>query len=678
MIVTMWGVRGSVPVASSAAARFGGNTTCIEIRTDAGDCLIIDSGTGIRGLGERLAQSGIKKATILYTHAHADHIQGLPFFPLLFDKESAVTIRGPKDMANLGVEACIRNVFNGVYFPLEIEEIACNLEFIPFVVGDEFMVGSAKIETCSSFHPGGCVAYKVTADGWSFVFSGDHEWRSKPENSEAYIGFEAFMNGADVLLADAQYTNEDYPRHKGWGHSCMDDWPAIAIRNSVKHLVLTHHAPGRSDDDLQIQADRLEQVYGHLPIRIDLAYEGMVIKNPAVDFGRKSFQPESLSSWLCDFSSDLANYTDVGMILDSVLNEARQTSHADAGTIYMVEGDDLVFAYTQNASLFSEAEAMRNIYLNARIPISPASMAGYAATTKKPLKINDVRAIPADAPYHFNDALDQTTGYRSVSMLVVPLLLKDRVLGVLQLINCLDGKGNPVPFTFDSESRIACLAGMASNALERGLMANELIMRMLAMTALRDPSETGGHVRRVGAIAAEIYQQWALRRNVGMDELRRDKDHIRLAAMLHDVGKVGVPDAILKKPGKLTDSEREVMQQHCIYGRNLFKNVDWTVDLMAREVAWHHHQRWDGKGYTGDPHETPLKGEEIPWAARITSVADVYDALVSVRCYKDAFSKPDSIAIIKEGRGTQFDPEVVDAFLEIIPVVDAIRRRYPG
>jgi response regulator RpfG family c-di-GMP phosphodiesterase len=250
------------------------------------------------------------------------------------------------------------------------------------------------------------------------------------------------------------------------------------------------------------------------------------------------------------------------------------------------------------------------------------------------------------------------------------------VQGVLQLINSMEG-GRVVPFDEDLLSSLERLAQIATEAVERGLMANELRLRMVRISALRDPRETASHVQRVGAYAAELYHHWAERRGVGIEELKRTKDRMRLASMLHDIGKVGVEDAVLKKPGRLEPAERVIMERHCALGAKLFVNLSMDVDATAREVALHHHQKWDGTGYTGSEEFPRLGGEAIPLAARLVAVADVYDALVSRRCYKEAWDDSKALNVLREDAGVHFDPELVECFLEIQDIIAAIRNRYP-
>jgi HD-GYP domain-containing protein (c-di-GMP phosphodiesterase class II) len=381
-------------------------------------------------------------------------------------------------------------------------------------------------------------------------------------------------------------------------------------------------------------------------------------------------------SWINDFSKELARYNDVGVLLDRILLEGRKVTSADAGTIFLVEGEFLTFANIHNDSLFPGSAANKYAYAQTRLPLDNSSVAGHVALTRGIMNIDDMRQIPPGMPFTFNETLDLTTGYRTVSTLTFPILgANDTALGVMQLINSKP-HGLPQPFDQAMEKRVRLLARYAGNAIERGTLARDFILRMLHMTALRDPFETGPHVQRVGSYAAEIYHRWAERRGVDIDELRYEKSRIRLAGMLHDVGKVGISDIILKKPGKLTDEEYAIMQGHCALGGEIFSCSISEFDRFVREVSLHHHQKWDGSGYTGTDAK-PLCGEQIPLAARITAVADVYDALCSKRSYKEAWSPENALDILQKDAGSHFDPEIVDCFKEVHDIIEAIRSRYP-
>lgn len=306
--------------------------------------------------------------------------------------------------------------------------------------------------------------------------------------------------------------------------------------------------------------------------------------------------------------------------------------------------------------------------------------------TREPLIIDDAYHLPPGVPYRFNTALDQEHGYRTVSIMTLPLLtIEERLVGVLQLLNARDPEGSIIPFAERCKVYVSFFANNAAIAIERGVMNRELILRMMSMAELRDPTETGAHVQRVGAYAAEIYERWALNRGIPERQIKSTRDLIRLAAMLHDVGKVGIPDAILKKTGRLTEEEFEEIKKHTLYGARLFTSITSELDRMSLEIALNHHEKWNGCGYPGCGHDAMPDesakpagklGLDIPLAARITALADVFDALCSRRSYKEPLADAEVYRIIRENTGTHFDPEVVTAFFQVTDVLEAIRNKY--
>ncbi|MDL2263502.1 HD domain-containing protein [Synergistaceae bacterium OttesenSCG-928-I11] len=161
-----------------------------------------------------------------------------------------------------------------------------------------------------------------------------------------------------------------------------------------------------------------------------------------------------------------------------------------------------------------------------------------------------------------------------------------------------------------------------------------------------------------------------------MEKIRLEKDTLRLAAMLHDIGKVAIPDAVLKKPGKLTDEEFAIIKTHCARGAAMYAEADSRLEKVAYEITLHHHQRWDGRGYTGNPDIPILGGEDIPLFARVTSVADVLDALSFPRVYKPAWGFDEAMGELHKNAGSQFDPEMVAAAEQISDTLRAIINRY--
>lgn len=675
MKIRLWGTRGSIPVSSPQMARYGGDTSCLEILSDAGDRLILDAGTGIHALGLSLNHTPFGHCTVCFSHTHWDHIQGLPYFKPLYNPHWQISLRGPALPGKHSFTDALKELFDKKHFPVAWEDLP-ERPLVEFAPGDCFDVNSFKVSTCATEHPGLCVAYRVEADGWSFVYSGDHECGERHDTSvrERLLDF---MTGADVALVDGHYYEKDYFLHTGWGHSALEHWPVALARRGVKHLIYAHYDSSYCDRDLDKKQDALRQEFEHLPIDIQMGRQGMSIdkKGGQEDFPNENL--ESIDCKLCEFFHRISHFSDTNIVLDSILSQARLLSKADAGTIYLKENNRLVFAHTQNDTLFPGSAANKYTYLNASLPLDTTSIAGFVACTGRALNLPDVRGIPASEPYAFNDAFDLSAGYRTTSMLTLPFTnAEHQVLGVLQLINSVEN-GRVQAFTPNMVLYVGRLVMLAANALERARLANDLILRMLKTAALRDPRETASHVRRVGAMAAEIYHRWADKHGLSLEEIRATKGRLRLAAMLHDVGKVGIPDAILKKPGRLTSEERKIMEKHSILGARLFENATQDVDLLAHDIALHHHQRWDGTGYTGSDEHPRLAGTDIPLEARITAIADVYDALISRRCYKEAWGVDEALAILRKDAGSHFDPELVDTFMEIHDVVVAIRKRFP-
>jgi HD-GYP domain-containing protein (c-di-GMP phosphodiesterase class II) len=385
-------------------------------------------------------------------------------------------------------------------------------------------------------------------------------------------------------------------------------------------------------------------------------------------------------------NEQLNQLKDLDAILDRILTEVRRLTHADAGTIFLVEEGNLKFSYVHNDTFMKAGEINKDIYANFTIPINIGSIVGYVASIGEPLNIDDAYNLDPSLPFQFNKNFDEKTGYKTTSILTVPIKTSQgEVAGVIEIINAKDAEGRSVPFPQDAQVFMPLFANNASVAIERAIMTRELILRMMRMAELRDPSETGPHVQRVGGYSAEIYHKWALNKGVDAKELKKTKDLLRVAAMLHDVGKVGISDKILKKPDKLTDEEFAVIKLHTVYGAQLFAKSTSELDTMSGEIAIGHHEKWTGKGYPGqlidmwsNPPQVgpPRKGEEIPLVARIVALADVFDALTSRRCYKPPWPDEKIIAVVKEESGRHFDPDVVAAFLEIFEIIKLIRAKY--
>ena len=383
----------------------------------------------------------------------------------------------------------------------------------------------------------------------------------------------------------------------------------------------------------------------------------------------------------------LHHIRDLSTLLDSILSETRGLAQADAGSIFLVEGGKLKFSYVQNDTLFrNDFLANKYIYSNSEVLIDQSSLAGYVAVTGESLLIADAYKLPRGVPYSFNPYFDEISAYLTRSMLIVPLTTsKNDLVGVLELINSLDENGKPTVFTRKQLSIVSQFAFYAGVAIERALLLRDVVYKMIMMAAMRDPEETQPHVNRVGCYAVEIYKRWAEKHDVPKAEISTFQDILKMSAMLHDIGKVGIPDAILQKKGPLNDEERERMKMHVLLGACYFANPQSEWDTLAREITLNHHERWDGTGYPGAVSDAKLermplspgkKGPEIPLSARIVAVADVYDALSSKRAYKDAWEEERVLHHMRTESGKQFDPEIVGIFFEIYDIIRAIRQKW--
>jgi HD-GYP domain-containing protein (c-di-GMP phosphodiesterase class II) len=372
-------------------------------------------------------------------------------------------------------------------------------------------------------------------------------------------------------------------------------------------------------------------------------------------------------------SLELNSMNDIDILLERILFEARHATGADAGTIYTKEGAELLFRHAQNDTLQKKLnKGDKLIYTTYTVPVNKNSISGYVAAKGESLNICDVYEIKGK-DYTFDRKYDERSGYRTISMLTVPVKSDTgEVLGVIQIINRKNGSGNIVCFSDEDELFVKHFAQTAATALQKAKMTRTLIMRMIQMAEMRDPKETGAHVNRVGAYSVEIYERWAVDKGISRTEIDKNRDILRMTAMLHDVGKVGISDTILKKPARFTPEEFDVMKTHTTLGAELFSTLESEFDRVAREIALTHHENWDGTGYPDRP-----KGNDISIFGRVVAVADVYDALSCKRVYKDAWKEEDVLDEIKKLSGSKFDPEVVDAFFKCLPLIKSIAEKYP-
>ncbi len=294
MRIRMRGCRGSTPVPGTSTVRYGGNTTCIEVTTDAGDKLIFDAGTGIRQTGLDLMASLPVHCAVFISPTHWDHIQGLPFFVPLFVPGNQIHFFGGFDpVYRKSLQDILSQQMQYCYFPVRENELKADIQYTTLREGEAVEYGSARITTLVLNHPVLNYGYRVEADGGTFVFTGDYEppvniYGPDDEEHEDYQDIidvqlervQDFVAGSDLLIIDSQYTDEEYRDKVGWGHGTYQSGVELARQAQVKMLLLTHHEPTRTDEQL----DEIGRWIGQQRRENDpvflLAHEGLELDIP--------------------------------------------------------------------------------------------------------------------------------------------------------------------------------------------------------------------------------------------------------------------------------------------------------------------------------------------------------------------------------------------------------------
>jgi phosphoribosyl 1,2-cyclic phosphodiesterase len=269
--IRFWGTRGSIPTPGQRTVRYGGNTACVEVRDSTDAILVLDAGTGLRELGLSLGQkaNGPLSLDMFLSHLHWDHIQGIPFFRPAYDPRTSMRIHAPqhgrplKDLLGLGMD--------DPFFPVDLDGMPAKLDIDEIGVDADRRFGPYAVRTALLYHPAPALAYRVEADGRSLVYATDTE---DPFSGKVNPVI-ALSEGADCLIHDAQYEDDDYK--KGWGHSTIASAIDVAARAHVKRLVLYHHDPERSDDALDEVGKRAQALARERASSLEVlvAYEGM-------------------------------------------------------------------------------------------------------------------------------------------------------------------------------------------------------------------------------------------------------------------------------------------------------------------------------------------------------------------------------------------------------------------
>jgi len=273
--IKFWGVRGSIAAPGAETVRYGGNTTCVEIRCGP-DLIILDAGTGLRKFGQSLLKEfkrGPLNLTLLLSHTHWDHIQGLPFFAPIYESRCRLHILGSEG-ARKSLLAALTGQMESTYFPVPFSQLPSNIE-IEELEEFNFSIGQLLVRAHRANHPGVTVGYRLFSPDGIVCFFPDTEPRSGGDNEML-----DFIRDADVLILDSQYDRVEYQKHTGWGHGCVDDSVALALKAGVKKLVLFHHDPDHDDRkiDAFVKHARALVKKRKGKLKVEAAREGMVIQ----------------------------------------------------------------------------------------------------------------------------------------------------------------------------------------------------------------------------------------------------------------------------------------------------------------------------------------------------------------------------------------------------------------
>ncbi|MBP7764466.1 MAG: MBL fold metallo-hydrolase [Deltaproteobacteria bacterium] len=248
MIIRCWGARGSIPTSGEKYLRYGGNTTCLEIRNDRNNILLVDAGSGIREAGNAFLAEGRRDFTLLLTHAHWDHIMGFPFFKPLYRHDTRITVWGCA-FARESIRDMLARVMTAPYFPIKYDDVHAQIDYQD-ICADTYTLGNMTITPIALSHPNQGTGFKFSENGVSFVFLTDNELGMRHDGGLAYDDYREFCRGADLLIHDAEYRDEEYPKRRGWGHSTIEQAVGLALDSGVRRLGLFHHNQDRVDDEV--------------------------------------------------------------------------------------------------------------------------------------------------------------------------------------------------------------------------------------------------------------------------------------------------------------------------------------------------------------------------------------------------------------------------------------------
>ncbi|OEF96856.1 HD domain-containing phosphohydrolase [Desulfuribacillus alkaliarsenatis] len=365
---------------------------------------------------------------------------------------------------------------------------------------------------------------------------------------------------------------------------------------------------------------------------------------------RKELTSDEKLRLIFTYAGKIANESKLDNLLQLMADLGRDLIVADRCTLWILDHD-------KNELWTRVAHGIKEI----RIP-ADTGVVGYVVKTEKPYFTDDAYTDP-----NFNREVDKKTGYRSKAMLAIPLFDNEGdVLGAYQAVNKMT---EAEVFSQTDIDQLMMAASYSEKSLVNVILNEEIektqkeIIFLMAEIGESRSKETGYHVKRVAEISKLLAEL------SGMP--KEEAELIKLASPMHDIGKVAIPDSILKKPGKLTDEEFDEMKSHTTVGYQLLVNSNRRILKASAIIAHQHHEKWNGRGYP-----CGLKEEEIHPYGRISAIADVFDALASDRCYKPAWELDRVLNLFKEEKGQHFDPHMTQVFIDNFDKFVAIKNKY--
>ncbi|MDT8375278.1 MAG: HD domain-containing phosphohydrolase [Mariprofundaceae bacterium] len=358
---------------------------------------------------------------------------------------------------------------------------------------------------------------------------------------------------------------------------------------------------------------------------------------------------------------------ELSLFLDKLLTYARDIVGAPAGSLYLIDAD----AGTLQVKVCQNDEVDINSFFEAThakdsgIPLSNGSIAGYTAMSGEVVHVPDVAHIDAQLPYRFSSKIDKGSGFISKSILAVPIRHpSDGVIGVLELFNPLSGSFENWNIGILRNFSVLAAVTLSNIRLYDSLKSSylETVFKLGVASEFRD-GDTYNHIHRIG------YMTKIIASHMGLSAA--EQEILFHASSMHDIGKIGIPDSILKKGDALSDEEWEVMKRHPEMGAKMLGGTDSEILQASEKIALYHHEKWNGTGYPKG-----LAGDQIPTSAQIVAVADVFDALVRQRIYKPAWKVQEALDFIKSRSGEDFSPQVIDAFFKGVEQILEVQKKF--